>query len=99
MLLLNVIMFTLLTGLFQHSQGEKVMASSKGRREVISCTIMVAEHAGKNEHVSSNSSCEYCIYNTSCACSLYCALQKANDSSSNVMINITTNVTYLHQYS
>ena len=74
MLLLNVILFTLLTGLFQHSQGEKVVASSKGKREVISCTIMVAEHAGKNEHVSSSSSCECCIYNTSCACSLYCAL-------------------------
>ena len=93
MLLVNVILYTLLTGLFQHSQGDKVVASSKGRREVISCTIMVAEHAGKNEHVSSNYSCECCIYNMSCACSLYCALQKANDSSSNVMINITTDVT------
>ena len=68
------------------------MASSKGRREVISCTIMVAEHAGQNEHVSSNSSCECCIYNISCTCSLYCALQKANGSS-NVIINITTDVT------
>ena len=91
MSLLNVMSIILLTGLFQHAQGEKVVASSKGRREVISCTIMVAEHGGKDEHVSSNSSCECCICNTSCACSLYCALQKANGIS-NVMINVTTDV-------
>ena len=86
MLLLNVMLISLLTGFFQYSQEEKVIASSKGRREVTLCILIVAEH------VSNNASCECCIHNTTCACSLYCALQKANGSS-NVVINITTDVT------
>ena len=91
MLLPNIILIVLLNILFQHSQGEKVMISSKGRREAISCTIAVAEDAGKKEHDSCDDSCKCCIFNVTCVYSLYSALQKANGSS-NVIINITTDV-------
>ena len=93
MLLPNIILIVLLNILFQHSQGEKVMISSKGRREAISCTIAVAEDAGKKEHDSCDDSCKCCIFNVICACSLYSTLQKANGSSDVVIINITTDVT------
>ena len=48
----------------------------------------VAEYAVKKESIAS-----CCNQNISCACSLYSTLQKANGSSSSIIINITTDVT------